>query len=165
MATMTRAQRREDHAKPRHLQKYREQLQQEQRRAQRSLQALEQALGDVGLPASLAAEVEWRLQAHVTRLGNICGRMFPTVCGCRTADALTQGRVWEKHLPGRILGARPTQQGIRPLPRRGQDLLLRLWQQVADKRPATQRRWQWTWAGDDSVCQQSGQQLGLVGTW
>jgi hypothetical protein len=46
MAPMTRAQRREYHAKHRRLQKYREQLQREQARAQRSLHALEPALVD-----------------------------------------------------------------------------------------------------------------------
>jgi hypothetical protein len=81
MATMTRAQRRESHAKQRHLRKYRERLQQEQRRAQRYLQALEQALVDFGLPETLAAEVEWRLKAHVKLLGNIFGVMFPPCLG------------------------------------------------------------------------------------
>ena len=47
MAIMTRAPRREYHAKQRHLRKYRERLQQEQTRAQRHLQALEQALVDL----------------------------------------------------------------------------------------------------------------------
>lgn len=165
MATMTRAQRREDNAQQRRLQKYRERLQHAQQRAQRFLQALEQALVDVGLSETLAAEVEWRLQGQVKRLGKIFGMMFPTLFGCRTAYELTQLRVWDKNLPGRILGALPKQQWIRQLPRRGQALLLRRWPQVADKSPATQSRWQWTWAADDSVFKKSGQQLGLVGTW
>ena len=55
MASMTRAQRREYNAKQRHLRKYRERLQQEQTRAQRFLQGLEQALVDLGLPETLAA--------------------------------------------------------------------------------------------------------------
>jgi len=54
MATMTRAQQREATAKQRQLRKYRERLQQEHRRAQRYLQALEQALVDLGLPVTLA---------------------------------------------------------------------------------------------------------------
>ncbi len=49
MAPMTRAQRREYHAKHRRLQKYRERFQREQARAQRYLQALEHALVDVGV--------------------------------------------------------------------------------------------------------------------
>ena len=165
MATMTRAQRREHKAKPRRLRKYRERLEHEQRRAQRFLQALEQALVDLGLPETLVAEVEWRLQAQVTRRGNIFGLMCPTGFGCRTVSELTQVRVWDTHDPGRLLGARPKQQWIRPLQRRGQALLIRLWQQVADQSPATQSRWPWTWAADDSVFKKSGQPLELVGTW
>jgi hypothetical protein len=165
MATMTRAQQREAKAKQRQLRKYRERLQQEQRRAQRYLQALEQALVDLGLPETLVAEIEWRLQAHVKLLGKIFGMMFPTMFGCRTVYELTQVRVWDKNFPSRILGALPQQKWIRQLQRRGQALLIRLWQQVADKSPATQSRWQWTWVGDDSVFKKAGQQLGLVGTW
>jgi hypothetical protein len=165
MATMTRAQRREANAKQRHLRKYRERLQHEQRRAQRYLQALEQALVDLGRPETLVAEVEWRLQAQVKLLGTICGMMFPTLFGCRTAYELTQLRVWDKNLPGRVLEALPTQKWLRQLQHRGQDLLATLWRQVGDKSPATRSRWQWTWVGDDSVFKKSGPQLGLVGTW
>jgi len=165
MATMTRAQRREYNAKQRRLRKYRERLERTQRRAQRFLQALEQALGELGLPETLGAEVEWQLQAQVKLLGKIFGLMFPTVFGCRTLYELTQVRVWDKNVPGRLLGALPKQKWIRQLQRRGQALLIRLWQQVADKSPATQSRWQWTWAADDSVFKKAGQQLGLVGTW
>lgn len=165
MATMTRAQRREANAKQRHLRKYRERLQHEQRRAQRYLQALEQALVDLGLPETLVAEVEWQLQAQVKLLGKIFGMLFPTLFGCRTAYELTQVRVWDKNLPGRLLGALPKQKWRRQLQQRGQALLIRLWQQVADKSPATQSRWQWTWVADDSVFKKAGQQLGLVGTW
>jgi hypothetical protein len=165
MATMTHAQRREHNAKQRRLRKYRERLEYEQRRAQRFLQALEQALVELGLPETLVAEVEWRLQAQVKLLGKIFGLMCPTVFGCRTVSELTQVRGWDKNSPGRLLGALPKRKWIRPLPRRGQALLIRLWQQVADKSPATQSRWQWTWAADDSVFKKSSQQLGLVGTW
>lgn len=165
MATMTRAQRREANAKQRHLRKYRERLQHEQRRAQRYLQALEQALVDLGLPETLVAEVEWRLQAQVKLLGKIFGMMFPTLFGCRTAYELTQLRVWDKNLPGRVLEALPKQKWLKQLQHRGQDLLATLWRQVEDKSPATRSRWQWTWVGDDSVFKKSGQQLGLVGTW
>jgi hypothetical protein len=140
MASMTRAQRREYDAKQRRLRKYRERLEHEQRRAQRFLHALEQALFDLGLPETLAAEVEWRLQAQVKLLGTIFGVMFPTLFGCRSAYELTQVRVWDKNLPGRLLGALPKQKWIRQLHQRGQALLIRLWQQVADKSPTTQSR-------------------------
>ena len=165
MATMTRAPRREYDAKQRRLRTCRERLEQEPRRAQRFLQALEQALLDLGLPETLAAEVEWCLKAPVKRLGNIFGMMFPTLFGCRTAYELTQLRVWDQSLPSRILRALPKPKWLRLLQRRGQALLIRLWQQVEDKSPATRSRWQWTWVGDDSVFKTSGPQLGRVGTW
>ncbi len=74
-------------------------------------------------------------------------------------------RGWDKHLPGRILGALPKRKWVKRLQRVGQEVLMRLWRHVADKSPATQSRWQWTWVGDDSVFKKYGQQLGLVGTW
>jgi hypothetical protein len=165
MATMTRTQRREYNAKQRRLRKYRERLQHEQQRAQRFLHALEQAVLDLGLPETLVAEVEWRVQAQVKLLGKMFGMMFPTLFGCRTAYELTQLRGWDKNLPGRMLGAMPKQKWLRQLQRRGQALLTLLWQQIEDKSSATQSRWQWTWVGDDSVFKKAGQQLGLVGTW
>src|SRR4030095_10982220 len=100
MATMTRAQRREHKAKQRRLRKYRERLEHEQRRAERFLQALEQALVDLGLPETLVAEVEWRLQAQVKLLGKIFGLMCPTVFGCRTVAELTPVGVRAKNYPG-----------------------------------------------------------------
>jgi hypothetical protein len=154
MASMTRAQRREYDAKQRRLRKYRERLEHEPRRAQRCLHALEQALFDLGLPETLAAEGEWRLQAQVKRLGTIFGVMCPTVFGCRSAYELTQVRVWDKNLPGRLLGALPKPTWIRQLPQRGQALLIRLWQQVADQSPATQRG-TYTRRNPTGACRQS----------
>jgi hypothetical protein len=165
MATLTRAQRREDQATQRRLQKARERLQREQARAQRHLQALEQALIDLGLPATLVVEVEWRLKALGKRLGNIVGIMFPTVFGCRTADELTRVRRGDKHRPGTILGALPQPTWGRQWPRRAQDLLATWWPPVQDKRPATRSRWPWTWVGDDRLFTKAGPPLGLVGTW
>jgi hypothetical protein len=144
-------QQRQHRAKQRRCQQTRERLQREQARAQRYLQALEQALVDVGLSETLAPEVEWRRQRVGTRLGNIFGVMFPTLFGCRTAHELTRVRLWDKNLPGQILGALPKQPWVRQLPHRGQDLLAILWHHVEDKSPATHSRWQWTWVGDDSV--------------
>jgi hypothetical protein len=89
MATMTRVPRHEDDAKQRRLRTYRERLAHEQRRAQRFLQALEQARLDLGRPETRAAAVEWCRKAHVKRLGNIVGMMVPTQFGCRTAYELT----------------------------------------------------------------------------
>jgi hypothetical protein len=165
MAPMTHAQRREYDAKQRRSQKYRERLQREQARAQRSLEALEQALIDLGLPETVAAEVQWRLKTVRKLLGKIFGLMFPTVFGCRTHHELTRVRNWDKNMPCQILGALPKQKWLRQLQHRGQDLLVTLWRQVEDKSPATRSRWPWTWVGDDSVFKKYGQQLGLVGTW
>jgi hypothetical protein len=165
MAPMTRAQRRESHAKQRHLRKYHDRLQREQARAQRHLHALEQALVDVGVAKTVVAEVQWRLKAVRKLLGKIFGLMFPTVFGCRTHHELTRVRGWDKHLPSRILGALPKQKWLRQLQHRGQDLLATLWHQVEDKSPATRSRWPWTWVSDDSVFKKAGRQLGLVGTW
>jgi len=66
MAMLTRAQRRESNAKPRHRRQDRERLQQEHTRAPRVLQALEQALVDVGRPEPLGAEGEWGLPGQVS---------------------------------------------------------------------------------------------------
>jgi hypothetical protein len=165
MATRSHAPRREDNATQRRLQKARERLQREQARAQRHLQALEQALQELGLPETLVVEVEWRLKAVGKLLGNIFGVRCPTVLGCRTTYELTRVRRWDKHVPGKILGALPKHKWVRQLQRRAQDLLATLWQHVKDKSPATRSRWQWTWVGDDSLFKKAGQQLGLVGTW
>jgi len=165
MAPRTRAQRREYHAKPRHLRKYHERLQREHARAPRHLQALEHALVDVGVAKTVVEEVQWRLKAVRTRLGKIFGLMFPPIFGCRTHHELTRVRGWDKHLPSRILGALPTQKWLRQLPHRGQDLLMTWWHQVEDKSPATRSRWPWTWVSDDRVFKKAGQPLGLGGTW
>lgn len=158
-------QQRQHRAKQRRRQQTRERLQREQARAQRHLQALERALVDLGLPETLVVEVEWRLKALGRLLGKIFGIMFPTMFGCRTAYELTRVRGWDKNLPGKVLGALPTQKWVRQLQHRGQDLLATLWHRVEDKSPATRSRWQWTWVGDDSVFKKSGQHLGLVGAW
>jgi hypothetical protein len=165
MAPMTRAHRRESHAKHRRLQKYRDRLPREHARAQRHLQALDQALVDVGVAETVAEEVQWRLKAVRNLLGQIVGLMFPTVCGCRTPHELPRVRAWDKTLPARLLGALPTQQWRRQWPHRGPDRLVTRWHAVVDKRPATRRRWPWTWVGDDRVVKTSGPPLGLVGTW
>src|SRR6266511_858172 len=68
---------RQETARQRRLQKERERLQREQARAPRHLQALEQAVQELGLPETIAAEVQWRLQAQQQLLGKIFGMMFP----------------------------------------------------------------------------------------
>jgi hypothetical protein len=162
---MTRPQRRAHHAKQRRLQKSRERLQREPARAQRHLQAVEQALVDGGVAETVVEAVQWRLKAVKTRLGKICGLMFPPVFGCRTHHELARGRGWDKNLPSRIWGALPTRQWLRQWPHRGPELLVTRWRAVVDNSPATRRRWPWTGVGDDRVCKTSGPQLGLGGAW
>jgi hypothetical protein len=155
-------QRRVRHARQRRCQKQRERLQREQARAQRALQALEQALVDLGLPTTIAEDMQWRLHAQQCLLGKIVGLMFPPLFSCRSYRELCRVRGWDKNLPGRILGALPKRQWVKRLQRLGQELLVRLWRHVADKSAATRSRWQWTWVGDDSLFKKYGRQLGLV---
>src|SRR5712691_11481836 len=83
--------RRRLHAKERH--------EQQQRQAQRAIDALHQALHDVGVPDDLALEIAGRLRAQKKRLGTIFGLMFPTLFGCRSAHELTRTRGWDKPNP------------------------------------------------------------------
>jgi hypothetical protein len=66
-------------------------------------------------------------------------------------------RHWDKHLPGELLGALRKQKWGKRLQHLGQEVLVHLWQHVADKSPATRSRRQWTWAGDDRVFKKSSQ--------
>jgi len=68
---------RQQKARQQRLAKARERLQREQARAQRHLQALEQAVPELGLPASVAEDIQWRLQAQAKLLGKLFGLMFP----------------------------------------------------------------------------------------
>jgi flagellar motility protein MotE (MotC chaperone) len=70
-------QKRAQQAKQLRLQQQRERLQREQARAQRALRALEQALQELGLPETVAEEVQWRLQAQQKLLGKLFAMMFP----------------------------------------------------------------------------------------
>ena len=158
-------QKRAHRAKQRRVQREREQLQREQARAQRHLQALEQALEELGLPEAIVEELQWKLKAQAKLLGKIFGLMFPAFFGCRTTAELARVRVWDKNLPGKLLGALPKRQWVKHLQRVGREVLVTLWRHVEEKSPATRSRWPWTWVADDSVFKKSGQQLGLVGTW
>jgi DDE superfamily endonuclease len=84
------------------------------------------------------------------------------VFGCRSYRELCRVRGWDKNLPGRILGALPKRKWVKRLQQLGRELLVRLWQHVEGKSPATRSRWQWTWVGDDSLFKKYGRQLGLV---
>jgi hypothetical protein len=142
-----------------------ERLERDKRQAQRAAEALSQALEDLGLPNTVVAEIEGRLRSQQKLLGKIVGVMFPPLFGCRTPSELCRVRGWDTQWPSRLLGALPKRSWLKRLRRLGREVLVPLWRHVATKSPATQSRWQWTWAIDDSVFKKYGQQLGLVGTW
>ena len=137
----------------------------QQRQAQRDIEALHQALHDLGLPADLVTEIEGRVRAQKKLLGKIFGLMFPTLFGCINAYELTRTRGWDKNLPSRILGALPKRSWLKRLRKLGQEVLEPLWRHIEAMSAATRSRWQWTWVLDDSVFRKYGGQLELVGTW
>jgi hypothetical protein len=142
-----------------------ERLERDRCQAQRAAEALHQALEALGLPDNLVVEIAGRIRSQQKLLGKIVGVMFPPLFGCRTPSELCRVRGWDKQWPTRILGALPRRSWIKRLRRLGLEVLVPLWRQVATKSPATQSRWQWTWAIDDSVFHKYGQQLGIVGRW
>ena len=142
-----------------------ERLERDRRQAQRAIEALEQALHDLGLPDNLVKEIEGRLRRQQTWLGKIFGVMFPSLFGCRTPSELARVRGWDKNVPPQILGALPECSWLKRLRRLGLEVLVPLWRHIQDKSPATRSRWQWTWVVDDSVFKKYGEQLGLVGHW
>lgn len=150
-------QRRRLNAKERH--------ERQQRQAQRDIDALHQALHDLGLPDDLVAEIEGRLRAQKKLLSKIFGLMFPTLFGCVNAYELTRTRGWDKNVPSRILGALPKRSWLKRLRRLGHEVLVSLWRHIESMSDATRSRWQWTWVLDDSVFRKYGGQLELVGKW
>ena len=142
-----------------------ERLQRDHAQAQRAIEALEQALQDLGLPENLVKEIEGRLRRQQKLLGKIFALMFPSLFGCRTPDELSRVRGWDKNVPSQLLGALPKRSGLKRLRRLGLEVLVPLWRHVQDQSPSTRSRWQWTWATDDAVFKKYGQQLGVVGTW
>jgi hypothetical protein len=127
--------------------------------------ALQQAVEELGLPANLVVESEGRLRSQHKLLGKIVGVMFPALFGCRTPSELCRVRGWDKQWPSRILGALPKRSWLKRLRRLGLAVLEPLWRHVQAKSPATQSRWQWTWVWDDSVFHKYGAQLEVVGRW
>src|SRR2546427_5322721 len=142
-----------------------ERLERDRRQAQQAAEALHQALEALGLPENLVPEIAGRLRSQQKLLGKIVGVMFPSLFGCRTPSELCRVRGWDKQWPSRILGALPKRSWLKRLRRLALEILVPLWRHVETKSPATQSRWQWTWAIDDSVFHKYGQQLGLVGRW
>jgi hypothetical protein len=143
----------------------RERHERQQKQARRDLEALRQALDDLGLPNDLVIEIEGRWRAQQKLLGKIFGLMFPTLFGCRNAYELTRTRGWDKNLPSRILGALPKRSWLKRLRTLGQEVLGSLWRHIATRSDATRSRWQWTWVLDDSVCRKYSSTRELVGTW
>jgi hypothetical protein len=137
----------------------------QQRQAQRDIEALHQALHDLGLPADLVTEIEGRLRAQQKLLGKIFGLMFPTLFGCRSAYELTRTRGWDKNMPSRILAALPKRSWLKRLRKLGQDILSGLWRHTKSMSRASRSRWQWSWVWDDTVFRKYGQDLELVGRW
>ncbi len=137
----------------------------QQKQAQRDIEALRQALDDLGLPDDLVTEIEGRLRAQKKLLGKIFALMFPTLFGCINAYELTRTRGWDKNLPSRILGALPKRSWLKRLRKLGQDVLGSLWRHIETMSDATRSRWQWTWVLDDAVFRKYSSTLELVGTW
>jgi hypothetical protein len=140
-------------------------LERDRRQAQQAAEALHQALEDLSLPETLVREIEGRLQSQQKLLSQIVGVMFPALFGCRTPSELCRVRGWGKNWPSRLLHALPKRSWLKRLRRLGLEVLVPLWRHIAGKSEATQSRWQWTWAVDDSVFHKYGKQLGLVGHW
>jgi hypothetical protein len=152
-------------ARQRRRQTAHERLQRDHAQAQRVIEALEQALQDLGLPENLVKEIEGRLRRQQKLLGKIFALMFPSLFGCRTPYELSRVRGWDKNMPSQLLGALPKRSWLKRLRRLGLEVLVPLWRHVQDKSPSTHSRWQWSWVVEDSVFKKYGQQLGLVGTW
>ena len=71
----------------------------------------------------------------------------------------------DTHWPAHMLGAVPKRSWLKRRRRLGLEVLVPLWRQVETNSPATQRRWQWTWAIDDAVCRTYGEPWRRVGRW
>jgi len=142
-----------------------ERLQKQRAEAQRYIEALHQALEDLGFPDTLVAEIEGRLQTQQKLLGKIVGMMFPTCFGCRHGHELTRVRGWNKNIPTQLLGALPKRSWLKRLRRLALEILLSIWRHTQGKSASTQSRWQWRWIVDDSVFRKYGRHFRLVGRW
>ena len=91
MSPTTRSVKQQAKARQRRRRTAQERLERDRRQAQQAVQALEQALEDLGLPEDLVAELEGRLRSQQKLLSKICGVMFPPLFGCRTNTELYHG--------------------------------------------------------------------------
>ena len=165
MSPMKRYATKQAKARKRRRLKAQERLQQQRAQAQRSIEAIHQALKDLNFPDTLVVEIEGRLRAQQKLLGKIVGLMFPTLFGCRHGHELTRVRGWNKNIPSQLLGALPKRSWLKRLRRLGLEILVSIWRHTQAKSASTQSRWQWRWIVDDSVFRKYGQQFGLVGRW
>ena len=104
MALATRYTKKHAKARQRRRRTAQERLARDRRQAQHAVEALQQALDDLGLPEDLVAEIEGRLRSQQNLLGKICGVMFPPLFGCRTNTELCRVRGWDKNLVRRESG-------------------------------------------------------------
>ena len=104
MALATRYTKKHAKARQRRRRTAQERLARDRRQAQHAVEALQQALDDLGLPENLVAEIEGRLRSQQKLLGKICGGMFPPLFGCRTNSELCRVRGWDKNLVRRESG-------------------------------------------------------------
>jgi hypothetical protein len=142
MALATRYTKKHAKARQRRRRTAQERLARDRRQAQHAVEALQQALDDLGLPENLVAEIEGRLRSQHRLLSKIFGIMFPPLFGCRTSSELCRVRGWDKNLPSRLLGALPKRSWIKRLRRLGVEVLVPLWRHAATKSEATRSRWQ-----------------------
>ncbi len=77
MTQPRRSHKKRQKARHRRLEQERERLAREQARAPRALETVQQAIQELGLPETVAEEVQWRLQAQQKLLGKIFAMMFP----------------------------------------------------------------------------------------
>jgi DDE superfamily endonuclease len=165
MAPMKRYANQQAKAIQRHRLSVQQRLRQQRAEAQRYIEAIHQALADLGLPDTLVAEIEGRLQTQQKLLGKIVGVMFPTLFGCRQGHELTRVRGWNKNIPTRLLGALPKRSWLNRLRRLALEILISIWRHTHNQSASTQSRWQWRWVVDDSVFRKYGKHFRLVGRW
>jgi hypothetical protein len=159
MSQSKRYAKKQTKARQRRRRNAQERLERDRHQAQRAAAALHQALEALGLPDTVVAEIEGRLRSQRKLLGKIVGVMFPPLFGCRTPSELCRVRGWDKNWPSRLLSALPKRSWLKRRRRLGLEVLVTLWRHVATKSAATQSRWQWTWAIEDSVFHKYGEQL------
>jgi hypothetical protein len=165
MVPMKRYTKKQAKATKRRRLKAQERLRQQRADARRYIEAIHQALEDLGFPDSLVAEIEGRLHAQQVLLGKIVGLMFPTLFGARHPHELTRVRGWDKNVPSQLLSALPKRSWLKRLRSLGLEILLCIWRHTQNQIASTQSRWQWRWVVDDSVFRTYGRHFQLVGRW